>query len=72
MYGYPSWGDATLGERLLMVAGHIFLWGVVLPAMLIGALFLFGMMADGVTERATELSRCQKHAPTPYEYHKCR
>lgn len=72
MDDYPAWADATLGERAQMVAVQMLVWGVVFPAMLVGTLFFFGMMADGVTERATELSRCRKQAETPNEYHQCR
>lgn len=45
---------------------------VFVPAGFIGAMMVFGMMVDGMAEYKTELSRCQKHADTPYEYHQCR
>ncbi len=48
------------------------LWGVILPAMFVGGMAVFGMMIEGATERRENLAACQKHADTPHEYHQCR
>lgn len=72
MDGYPAWRDATLGERVQMVAIQIFVWSIVFPIGLIGLLTIFGIMIEGGSEYRIERSRCQKQAITPYEYHQCR
>lgn len=66
------WRDGTWGERAQLLVIHFVLWGVVFPAMLLGGMLLFGAIIDGAAEYKTELSRCQKRAATPYEYHKCK
>jgi hypothetical protein len=68
----PMWRDATWKERIGLVALWSFMWGIIFPAMALGGLFVVGTMVEGYTVYKTELSRCQKHAATPYEYHQCR
>lgn len=68
----PPWRIATWRERAQLASLWFFIWGVVFPGMLVGTLLLLGTIGEGLTRHASELSRCQKHAETPYDYHQCR
>jgi len=68
----PNWSWATWRERAVIVLLNIIAWGVVFPAMFIGAIWMFGMMIDGVAQRSEEHDRCMKHATNGYEIERCR
>lgn len=44
---------------------------VVVIAMLVAALTVFGMMMDGAAQRSEEHDRCLKHATNGYEIERC-
>ncbi len=60
--GLPRWQENVLA------------WGLGIVFILLGFLammWMFGSAIEGIAEYKTELSRCQKQAVTPYEYHRC-
>ncbi len=69
---FPAWRTANWRQRAFLIVLNGVLWGVVFPAMVIGALIVLGMIIEGATERRENLDACQKRAETPYEYHQCR
>ncbi len=69
---YRDWKSANWKQRAFMVVLFGIGYGIVVPAMFVGALVVLGMMVEGVSESRMNLERCQKHAETPYEYHQCR
>ncbi len=69
---FPAWRTANWRQRTLLIVLNGVLWGIVFPAMVVGALVVLGMTIDGVSERRENLAACQKHAETPFEYHQCR
>jgi hypothetical protein len=66
------WREATWLQRLRMSVFWGVGWGVVFPAMLIGALWLLGSMVEGIGRHNTEHDRCLKHASNGYEIKQCR
>ncbi len=69
--GMP-WHVANWRERVGIVLFHAFGWGVVFPAMFIGALWLLGSMGEGIGRHNAEHDRCLKHATNGYEIKQCR
>jgi hypothetical protein len=67
-----TWSNANWKERIFLGALYAFGWGVVFPAMLIGALWLLGSMVEGIGRHNTEHDRCLKHATNGYEIKQCR
>jgi hypothetical protein len=45
---------------------------IVAAPLAFGAMVVVGMVIDGMGESMEQRERCQRHAPTPYEYHQCR
>lgn len=66
------WAVANWRERIGICIFYFIVWGVLFPAMIVGALLIIGYVIDGVEQRGSQLRSCQKHAVTPYEYHECR
>lgn len=66
------WSVAYWYERIGIIAFYGFMWGIVLPAMTVGMLWVFGMMIDGNDRYHEENDRCLKHATNGYEIRECR
>lgn len=72
-WGQPrQWRLLTWPERLGLCAFWAVGWGVVFPALLIGALFIMGAMIEGIGQQNAEHDRCLKHATNGYEIRACR
>ena len=67
----PRWSDVGWKGRIGLVLFYIVGWGICFPAMLIAAIMVLGMMAEGVTKYKTEHERCLKQARTGYEIQQC-
>lgn len=65
------WHVATWRERCGIVFFHAIMWGVVFPAMLIGALWLLGTLADGFVKHKADYEQCLQQATNGLEIKRC-
>src|SRR3989304_4367171 len=65
------WCILTRKERIARVVVVVLTIPVILVS-LVSVMAIIGMVIEGVAQHATELSRCQKRATTPYGYHQCK
>lgn len=68
----PPWAISTWKERVGHVVFYMIMWGVVFPAMLFGAVWVLGTMAEGIVDYNMQHDRCLKQAINGYEIRRCR
>jgi hypothetical protein len=59
-------------ERIQLIFMWIIMWGVVLPVMFIGVIYLLGSMGESYSQYREDYDRCMKHATNGYEIERCK